>query len=74
MGVENDEPMVQVLNPLGMIYHKSPEVKYVQNGLYAGYRTLMTTGDVLDRLGDVMKDEDIQKIEGNKRGIMGDDY
>jgi hypothetical protein len=74
VGVENGEPTVQILNPLGVIYHKSPEVKYIQNGLYAGYRTLMTTGDVLDRFGDDLKDEDVEKLEGTLRGMLGDDY
>lgn len=74
VGVENGEPTVQILNPLGVIYHKSPEVKYIQNGLYAGYRTLMTTGDVLDRFGDDLKDDDVEKLEGTLRGMLGDDY
>lgn len=49
-------------------------MKYIQNGLYAGYRTLMTTGDVLDKFGDELRDEDIETLEGTLRGMMGDDY
>lgn len=43
-------------------------MKYIQKGLYAGYRTFMTSADVLDGLGDRMRSEDIEKIEGSMRG------
>lgn len=41
-----------------MFYHKSPEVKFIQDRLYAGYKTYMTTADILDRFGMYLSDED----------------
>jgi hypothetical protein len=61
--VINNEPVVEVINSLGFFYHKSPEVKYFEDGLYAGFRTMMNTGDILDRFGRDMKEEDIKKLE-----------
>lgn len=71
VGVENGEPVVQVLNPLGVIYHKSPDVKYVEDGLYAGYRTFMSSGDILDKFGDQLSEDDIKRIEGTLQGVQG---
>lgn len=71
VGVRNGEPTIDVLNPLGVFYHKSPEVKYVEDGLYAGYRTMMNTGDILDRFGEYMDDKDIERLEGTLQGVNG---
>lgn len=71
VGIENGEPVVQVLNPLGVIYHKSPEVKYIDSGLYAGYRTYMNPGDILDKLGDFLEEKQISRLEGTLRGVNG---
>jgi hypothetical protein len=71
VGVRNGEPTVEIINPLGFFYDKSPEVKYVQNGMYAGYRTMMTSGDIIDRYAEFLNDEDIEKLEGPIQGING---
>lgn len=75
IGSSNGEPILEVLNPLGVFYHKSPEVKYIQDGLYAGFRTYMTSGDVLDKFGSELSKEDIQKIDSSKsRGFNQYDH
>jgi len=63
VGIENKEPVVKILNPLKVFYHKSPEVKYVQDGMYAGYRTTMTISDVLDIYANDLTDEQKDKLE-----------
>lgn len=63
VGIVNGEPKVEVMNPLKMFFHKSPEVKYVQDGLYAGYRTFMTIGDVFDRFCDDLTEEQKDLLE-----------
>lgn len=73
VGVENGEPVVKPLNALGVFYHKSPEVKYVEDGLYAGYRTRMTTGDILDTFGDYLEDDDIKRLERTMQSMSGMD-
>lgn len=68
IGLENNEPTLEIINPLGFFYHKSPETKYIQNGLYAGYRTYMTSGDILDRFGSHLTQEEIEKIDTSRHG------
>lgn len=63
VGIVNGEPVVNVLNPLKVFYHKSPEVKYIQDGLYAGYRTFMTIGDVFDIFSDDLNDDQKNLLE-----------
>jgi len=71
IGIENGEPICQLLNSLGVFYHKSPEVKFIQDGLYAGYRTKMNVGDILDRFGAHLTQEQIDRIEGTWSGVPG---
>ena len=70
-GIENGEPVCKVLNPLNVFYHKSPEVKYVGDGEYAGYRTRMTPSDILTKFGDQLTDEEKKRIQGQSAGVHG---
>lgn len=63
VGTNNGDPYLEVINPLGVFYHKSPETKWIQDSLYAGYRTYMTIGEVLDRYGKYLSKADLQKLE-----------
>lgn len=56
-------PVIQILNPLGMIYYKSPDVKYIQDSVYAGYKTYMTLSDVLDTYQDYLSDADVEALQ-----------
>lgn len=71
VGIENGTPVLTNINNLGAFHHKSPDVKYIQDGLYAGYRTMMTTGDILDKFGEYLSEEDIEKLEGDASGLSG---
>lgn len=65
VGVENDNPVLEVVNPLGFFFHKSGENKWIEDGLYAGIRTYMTIGEVLDSYGKYLKPEEIERLEEN---------
>lgn len=58
-----DVPYVEVLNSLGVIYDKSAETKFIQDGFCAGYRTLMLASDVLDLYGSYLSKEDLDRID-----------
>lgn len=63
VGEENAEPIAVVLNTLGVFYHKSADTKYVQDGVAAGYRTMMNISDILDLYGNYLSNTDKDKIE-----------
>lgn len=71
VGLENGNPVVNVLNPRSTFYHKSPEIKFIEEGLYAGYKTRMSTIDVLNLFGDYLSPKDIERIEGHAAGGYG---
>jgi len=72
IGRQNGEPILEVVNPLGFFYHKSPETKFIQDGLYAGFRTYMSPGDVLDKFGEYLSKEDLEQIDTTTHGRFAD--
>jgi len=71
VGMEHNEPTVEILNSLGIFYHKSPETKYIQDGLFAGYRTYMNSGDILDKFGHSLTTEQQNRIDACRHSIGG---
>lgn len=67
IGAENGNPKIEVLNPLGVFYHRSPEQKYIQDSLYAGYRTYMTSNDIFDAFPH-LSEEDSKRIDDKSMG------
>lgn len=75
VGASFDEPTIRVVNPLGFFYHKSNDTKWIQDSLAAGYRTYMTSGEVLDRYAKYLTKEEINKIEsGELTSPTGTDF
>lgn len=66
--VQNGEPVVQVLNPLNLFYHKSPETYHIQDSLYAGYRSYLTSGEVIDQYGPYLTEDQLKDIENKYPG------
>ena len=59
----NGEPYVSIVNPLGFFFHKSHEVKFVEDSAYAGHQTLMSLNDILDTFGSELSEEDKKRLE-----------
>ncbi len=68
---QNGQPSVEVLNPLGVAYHKSPEVEFIQDGDYVVYKKEMSLGDILDQWGDLMVESDIKDLRSRYASIYG---
>jgi len=67
----NNQVNVEVLNPLGLAYHKSPEVQFIQDGDYVVYRRRMTMSDVMDHYGKDMEEDDLRTLDSQVGGIFG---
>lgn len=59
---EEDLPKVKQLNPLNLFFEKSPDVMWIQDGDYAGYRELMSLEKIVEEFGDLLNDEDYKKL------------
>ena len=73
VGHRKGNPVIETLNSLNVFYHKDMDTKFVQNGLYAGYESLMSSGSVLDNFGQFMSEEDIKDIETDL-DVISDNY
>lgn len=63
VGEVNNQPQVIPINPINFFYHKSPEVKFIENSSFAFYVRRLTPADVLDMYGDDLDPKDIETIE-----------
>lgn len=61
-GWKHGRPHIKVLNPLFCGFHKSPETPFVQNGDYFWVMDEMTIGSALDEYGNLLTDEEIEKL------------
>lgn len=59
----DDDFKVELLNPKWCDYHKGPNVKYVSQGDYFLWFDFMSAGDVVNKFGRRMKEEDILKLK-----------
>jgi hypothetical protein len=48
---------------LNTFYHKSPECKFIEDGLYAGSRYYTTISDALDTYQDYLTTDQIDRLE-----------
>jgi hypothetical protein len=71
VGIVNGQPVSELLNPLNVFYHKSPETKYIQYGDYAGYRHRMSVADILNRWEEDLTEDDKERLEGDMMGVNG---
>lgn len=62
LDIVNGEPELNVLNSLSTFYRKSPEIKYVQDGLYVGTRKRMHVGDIIQNFGRDLDKKDLEEI------------
>lgn len=59
----DDDFRVELLNPKWCDYHKGPNVKYVSDGDYFCWFDFMSAGDIVNKYGRKMKEEDILKMK-----------
>jgi len=55
--MKEDDYNIRRIHPIQTFYRKSPDVRWIQEGQWAGYLSLMTVPDVLDMYGWMMSEE-----------------
>ena len=58
----DDDFRVELLNPKWCDYHKGPNIKYVSDGDYFLWFDFMSAGDIVNKFGRRMKEDDILKL------------
>lgn len=59
----DDDFKLELVNPKWCDYHKGPNVKYVSEGDYFLWFDFMSSGDIVNKFGRRMKEEDILKLK-----------
>jgi hypothetical protein len=59
---EDDLPRVKQINPLNLFFQKSPDVMWIQDSDYAGYRELMTVDKVLEDYGEFLSKAEYKRL------------
>jgi hypothetical protein len=62
---------LELLNPLGVTYHKSPEIEWVHKGDYACYKREMSIKEVKRLYGDYLSDEDVKLLTNISQTVYG---
>lgn len=61
--MHEDDFKIELLNPMYCDYHKRPNAKYVSEGDYFLWFDFMSAGDIVNKYGRKMKEEDILKLK-----------
>ena len=64
-------------NPIRVFFHKSPDVKYVEDGDFVGRIFYLSISEIINRYGHKMKKEDLENLYGdylNKKKFGGAEY
>jgi hypothetical protein len=59
----DDDFKLELLNPKWCDYHKGPNVKYVSDGDYFLWFDWMSSGDIVNKYGRRMKEDDLLKLK-----------
>lgn len=65
---------VELLNPLGLAFHKSPESEFIEDGDWWVYKQEMSIGDIIDNYGDLMAKDDLEDLEENLKASFAGVY
>jgi len=60
---------VESLNPINVFYHKSPEVKFIQDGDYAGQIHILSSSAIIDRYGYLMTKKQIESLQADYENV-----
>lgn len=73
IGIEKGQVVCRTENSLNLFYHKSPDIKFIQDGLYAGTKRYMSAHEILDCYGNDLSEEDIKEISRYATGAYSKD-
>lgn len=76
VGVQNDEPYLERVNPLFFAYDKSPDLEFIEDGAWCCRRMRLPMQEIYDRYYNKLSEKDLNKLEemltGRPSNDMGD--
>ena len=74
VGVQNDEPYLERVNPLFFSYDKSPDLEYIEDGSWCCRRMRLPVAEIYDRYYDKLSEKDLNKLNEMLTGRPSNDY
>ena len=73
VGVQNDEPYMERVNPLFFSYDKSPDLEFIEDGSWCCRKMRLPVAEVYDRYYNKLDEKDLNKLNEMLTGKpMGD--
>ena len=73
VGVLNDEPYMERVNPLYFSYDKSPDLEYIEDGSWCCRRMRLPVAEIYDRYYDKLTEKDLNKLNEMLTGTSMND-
>ena len=73
IGVLNEEPYLERVNPLYFSYDKSPDLEFIEDGTWCCRRMRMPYTEIYDRYYDKLTEKDLNKLEEMMTGRPSND-
>ena len=74
VGVLNDEPYMERVNPLYFSYDKSPDLEFIEDGSWCCRKMRMPITEVYDRYYNKLTEKDLNKLNEMLTGRPSNDY
>lgn len=71
VGINKGEPKIRLVNPLTFFYSKTPDIKYIQDGNYAGEIIIMSIQKIIETYGHVLEEKDLERLKKRIPGLTG---
>ena len=76
VGVQNDEPYLERVNPVFFAYDQSPDLEFVEDGSWCCRRMRLSVAEIYDRYYNKLSEKDLNKLNemltGRPSNDMGD--
>lgn len=76
VGVQNDEPYLERVNPIFFAYDQSPDLEFVEDASWCCRRMRLSVAEIYDRYYDKLSEKDLNKLNemltGRPSNDMGD--
>lgn len=73
VGVQNAEPYLERVNPLDFSYDQSPDLEFIEDGMWCCRRMRLPMTEVYDRYSDKLTEKDLNKLEEMMTGRSSND-
>ena len=73
VGVQNDEPYMERVNPLYFSYDRSPDLEFIEDGSWCCRKMRLPVAEIYDRYYDKLEEKDLNKLNEMLTGVpVGD--